>query len=403
MSFLERLRALGWFLLAAAWFLFSDLVAYRAASGLSFGDYLEPLYRIFLLFLLALGYSLMSLLTQRGTAPRKAIGLDTRPGWRREWALGAAVGWSAVVVCILPTAIIGGLVITIFTNAHQFWVVILDLIALLAGTLAVEVGFRGYAFQRLVDAMGPFMATFFMAVIYAIWRTHTAPTTTAVVLFSFLFGWVLSLAALRTRALWVGWGLHFAWPAAMSMLFGLTIAGGMNYSPIFATNPVGPSWITGGMQGPEGSVFGLLVGVALLVVVVRVTSDLKYRYGFPEIVPAGIPVDLDAAGRRQHEAAMAHAAPAEPPLVQIQSVESTPAPPTQPMETDTGSDSSSEINAGQASTNPGPVSETTTAANTPTAADASAAAETNSHTPPIPHEEPAEPVADEEPPSPEAS
>ena len=69
MSFFSRLGALGWFLLASAWFLFSDLVALRAASGLSFGDWLEPLYRIFLLFLLILGYWLMSLLTQRRIRP----------------------------------------------------------------------------------------------------------------------------------------------------------------------------------------------------------------------------------------------------------------------------------------------------------------------------------------------
>ena len=48
----ERLRALVWFLLAAAWFLFSDLVASRAAAGLTSGDFEEPLYRILLLFLL---------------------------------------------------------------------------------------------------------------------------------------------------------------------------------------------------------------------------------------------------------------------------------------------------------------------------------------------------------------
>lgn len=394
MTFLERLRALGWFLLAAAWFLFSDLVAYRAAAGLSFGDYLEPLYRIFLLFLLVLGYSLMSLLTQRGQPPRKSIGLDRRPGWKREWALGAALGWSGVVLCILPTAIIGGLVITIFTNVHQYWVLVLDLVALLAGTLAVEVGFRGYAFQRLVDAMGPFMGTFFMAVIYAIWRTHSTPTTTAAVLFSFLFGWVLCLAALRTRALWVSWGLHFAWAAAMSMLFGLTISGGMNYSPIFVTNPVGPSWITGAMQGPEGSVFGLIVGVALLIAVVRATSDLKYRYGFPEIVPGGIPVDLDAAARRQHEAAMAHTAPAEPQLVQIQSSGAPAGIAPQPGSA-SGQQPTPEYPSGSE-----PATEMTVAS------DAPAAAESNSHTPPsaaTPHEEPAEPVPNEDPPSPEAS
>ena len=51
--------------------------------------------------------------------------------------------------------------------------------------------------------------------------------------------------------------------------------------------------------------------------VFRVTRDLNYRYNAPVIVPGGIPVDLDAISRAQHEAAMGPAAPAAPALVQI--------------------------------------------------------------------------------------
>jgi uncharacterized protein len=316
-TFFERLAALGWFLLAAAWFLFSDLVAMRAARGLAFSDGYEPLYRIFLLFLLVLGYALMSLLTRRGVPVGRGIGLDGRPGRGGEFALGAALGWGGVVACVLPAALVGGLVFTVFTNRHQFLVAFLDLIALAAGTLAIEVAFRGYAFRRLVDAMGPAMATLFLAAIYAIWRTHATPTTTAAVVVSFLLGWILALAALRTRALWVSWGFAFAWSASMSLLFGLPMAGGMNYSPIFVTNAAGPAWVSGGAQGPEGSAFGVLVAFLLLIVVVRATRDLHYKYAFSEVVPGGIPVDIDAAARQQHEAAMGSAQPSEPQLVQI--------------------------------------------------------------------------------------
>lgn len=337
MSFFKRLRALGWFLLAAAWFLFSDLVAMRAASGLTFGDYFEPLYRIFLLFLLIMGYSLMSRLGKSRTATRKSLGLDPRPGRGREFALGAALGWTGVVACVLPAALIGGLVFTVFGNSHQLFVALLDLVALAAGTLALEVAFRGFAFQRLVEAMGPVLATLFLSVIFAIWRTHAAPTTTAAVVISFLLGWTLALAALRTRALWVGWGFHFAWATVMSLLFGLPMAGGMNYSPVFVTNAAGPAWVSGGRQGPEGSAFGVFVGFLLVIAMVRATSDLKYKYGYQEIVPGGIPVDIDAAARRQHEEAMAHAEPPAPALIQILPVQSEmphqfipPPPPPQP-------------------------------------------------------------------------
>jgi hypothetical protein len=53
-------------------------------------------------------------------------------------------------------------------------------------------------------------------------------------------------------------------------------------------------------------------------VVYRATRDLDFKYNAPVIVPGGIPVDLDAAARRQHDAAMGPAAePAAPGLVQI--------------------------------------------------------------------------------------
>lgn len=317
MTFLERLRSLAWFLIAAAWFLFSDLVAQRAASGFTLGDWQEPLYRLCLLFLLIVGYWAMSRIGQRNMDPAQATALAPRPGGRGEFALGAALGWSGVVACVLPAALIGGLVFTAFTNTHQFWLLIPNLIALAAGTLAIEIAFRGYPFLRLTEAMGPVLGAFFMAAVYAIWRTHAAPATTASVLVSFFLGLVLAFAVLRTRALWVGWGFHFAWVAVMTMLFGLPVAGSLNFSPILVTNSVGPPWITGDGQGPEASLFGVLVSFLLLFVMVRFTSDLYYKYGFPQIVPAGIPIDLEAAARRQHEAAMAQSEPQPPSLVQI--------------------------------------------------------------------------------------
>ena len=333
MSFLQRLRALVWFLLAAAWFLLSDLIASRAANGLSAGDLEEPLYRILLLFLLIVGYWAMSRLGQRRMDPAKATALVIRPGWGREFALGAALGWAGVLACVLPAALIGALVITAFTSTHQYFVAFLDLIALAAGTLAIEIAFRGYPFLRLVEAMGSGLGAFFMAVVYAIWRTHAAPTTTASVLVSFFLGLVLALAVLRTRALWVGWGFHFAWIATMSLLFGLPVSGSMSYSPILITNATGPAWITGGIQGPEGSAFAVLVSFLLLFLMVRITGDLKHKYGFAEIVPGGIPIDLDAAARVQHEAAMGEAASQQPSLVQILPAQSTePSPEPVPKE-----------------------------------------------------------------------
>lgn len=192
-----------------------------------------------------------------------------------------------------------------------------DVIAVGAGTLAIEVAFRGYPLQRLTEAMGPAMGTLFMAAVYAVWWTRQAPTTAAMLMTTFLLGWALAVAALRTRAVWVSWGLHFAWAAALGILFGLPVVGPLSYSPVIVTNSRGPGWLTGNGQGPESSLFGVLAAAALVVAVTWATGELKYKYALDEIVPGGIPVDIDAAAREQHEAAMASAAPAEPKLVQI--------------------------------------------------------------------------------------
>ena len=80
---------------------------------------------------------------------------------------------------------------------------------------------------------------------------------------------------------------------------------------------MGSFWLTGGAFGLDGSWLTVFVLLAALPVVFRITRDLNYRYNAPVIVPGGIPVDLDAISRAQHEAAMGPAAPAGPALVQL--------------------------------------------------------------------------------------
>ena len=121
------------------------------------------------------------------------------------------------------------------------------------------------------------------------------------------FPWHLlsALRGLSAHARPVGsWGLNFGWKASRALLFGLAVSGVSTHSPVVQGDPMGPFWLTGGAYGLDGSWLACLVLLAALPVVFRVTRDLNYRYNAPVIVPGGIPVDLDAAARAQHEAAM---------------------------------------------------------------------------------------------------
>ena len=75
---------------------------------------------------------------------------------------------------------------------------------------------------------------------------------------------------------------------------------------------MGPFWMTGGGYGLDGSWLALIVLLAAIPVVYRLTRELDFRYNVPVFVPGGIPVDLDAAARRQHEAEVRRESPLPP-------------------------------------------------------------------------------------------
>jgi len=138
---------------------------------------------------------------------------------------------------------------------------------------------------------------------------------------------VLAAAYLRTRALWLSWGLNFGWKASRALIFGLAVTGINDKSPVVQGNPMGPFWATGGGFGVDGTWIAFAILLLALPLVFRLTRDLDFRYNAPVIEPAGIPVDLDAASRAQHEAAMGPAQPAPPALIQIAPVSAPPGAP----------------------------------------------------------------------------
>lgn len=318
MTGVNRFRSLAWFLIAGVYYLLAREIAATAANGLSSGAWFDFADRAILLFLLVVGYAAMGYVGQRQQQPIRQMGLEARPGWRREFALGSAIGWAGVTACALMIAIFGGMVVVFYVGWRQFALIPLDLAILLIASLAEEVAFRGYPFQRLIEATNPFIATLILSAIFAIVHMSNPGASTASALVTMFAGWLFSMAYLRTRALWAGWGIHFSWNASMAMLFGLPLSSVTRFSPVISSTALGSTWLTGFDYGPEGSAVGMVVILALILVTVIATRDLKHKYAQTVIVAAGIPVDIDAVARRQHEAAMG---PAAPQIVQIDGVQ----------------------------------------------------------------------------------
>lgn len=313
----SRLRAYGHFLVALFFYFLARALARHGALGLA-NDQWSPLAeQAMLAFLLIFGYAGFGFTLNRQQHPIGAQGLPGRPGWPREFALGLSIGWGVAAVCVLAMALFGGIVMSLsFSRANWGWL-FADCAFFALLTLAEEVAFRGYAFQRFARATGPAGAIFAFSLLYAFLESMRPGATRATAAVAFLFSVLLSAAYLRTRALWVSWGLNFGWKATRAVFFGLAVQGNSTHSPVVQGDPTGSFWLTGGGFGLESSWFAFLVLLAALPVVFRATRELDFRYNAPEIIPGGIPVDIDAAARRQHEAAMGPSEPAPPALIQI--------------------------------------------------------------------------------------
>jgi uncharacterized protein len=324
----DRVRAFGHVIIAGIYFYFAQSISVHAANGLSSGTWAPLVERTILLFLLVVGFAAMGRIFNRQREPIRQMGLAVRPGWRAEFGLGAALGWGMLLVSILPLALSGGLIITFWTIPRQFGILLIDVLVLAAAALAEEVAFRGYPFQRLIDAMGPTLATIVFSFVFAGLHMFNPSASRASFLVTVFSSWLLSIAYLRTRALWVCWGWHFAWNASMCLLFGLPVSGITQFSPVIQTNTVGPLWMTGGNYGPEASTVTALVLLIGMFVVYRATRNLAYLHAQPVIVAAGIPVDLDAMSSTlaPHHPVIPQTLPAGQTLVQI---EAAPAPPPQ--------------------------------------------------------------------------
>ena len=312
-----RIRAYGQFLAALFFYFLARALARHGAMGLAGGPW-EPLVeQAMLAFLLLVAYAGVGFSLNGQGHPVSAQGFPRREGWPREFGVGLSIGWSAALVCVIALIIGGGIAISFSFRLSSWGWLIADGAYFALWTLAEEVAFRGYAFQRFARAVGAAGAVLGFSALYAFLQALQLGSTRASILVSFVFAVVLSTAYLRTRALWMSWGLNFGWKASRALIFGLTVCANSTHSPVVQGDPMGSFWLTGGGFGVDGSWFAFFVLLAMLPVVYRATRELDYRYNTPEIRPAGIPVDMDAAARRQHEIAMPATAPAAPGLVQI--------------------------------------------------------------------------------------
>ena len=219
--------------------------------------------------------------------PVSAVGLGFHHETFKDLGAGALLGFLMMTGIYLIVVALGYSVTTGrgLSTGDAVWVVAGGLAWFASGALGEEILFRGYPFQTLVQAVTLLPAMLLMAVVFTAAHAQNPHMTFLSALNVALAGILFSIAYVKTRSLWLPFGIHWGWNFCQTTLFGFPGSGiAPGSHALVITETTGPAWITGGDFGPEGGV------LATLALVIATWYVLKATY---LIAPEGI-ITLDS-------------------------------------------------------------------------------------------------------------
>jgi len=222
--------------------------------------------------------------------PPATIGL-TRPGGPRRYLGGLAIGCAMTAAIVAAIWAAGGADAGGFAPAFATPAALLN-IAILLACFAVqasveEILFRGWLFSAVARKLNVPIAVVLTASVFAL--LHYGPGQPLLFTFNIvLFSIFACLWALRAGSIWGVMGWHTGWNWLLATGFELRVTGLDAHQPALLVRMVadGPFWLTGGGEGPEGSLFCTLAFVAGILLLASRAAPRRRVVSMPA-QPAG--------------------------------------------------------------------------------------------------------------------
>lgn len=240
---------------------------------------------------LLIGWACQALLED---LPFAALGCSVHQGWLRNLLIGSALGAASLFLAALLTTVTRGTRFSFDPAGFKLIgeTLVVSILVFLFAAAAEEMLFRGYALQTLTRANIAWLGIMLTSVPFAAAHLKN-PNVVAGFTFvnTALAGVWLAVAYLRTRSLWLPFGLHWSWNWAQASLLGLPVSGiqRMAPAPLLKAMNAGPDWLTGGAYGLEG---GAACTIALListVVIWRANLFVRADVGQSTSFSGGLP------------------------------------------------------------------------------------------------------------------
>ena len=195
-------------------------------------------------------------------------GLPRRSAFGKQFWIGTLWGFVAIT-CLLLTMRAAGVFHVEGLAMHglrlvkfaAFWALLFLLVAFYEDFL-----FRGYSQFTLGNGVGFWPAAFLLSAVFGAIHLSNPGEHWTGALGAGSIGLFFCLTLRRTGNLWFAVGMHAAWDWAETFFYSVPNSGIIAPGHLMKTDFHGPTWLTGGSVGPEGSVL-LFVLIAVMWVV----------------------------------------------------------------------------------------------------------------------------------------
>lgn len=199
--------------------------------------------------------------------PFDALGASFVHDWWFRWLAGFGLGFLTFSLAAALGIAAGGLSFHANADASQLSIITTLLVSFLVFAAAAafeEVLFRGYILQTFVRSDMTWFGVLLTSTLFATVHNANPAANSFSWANTFIAGIWFSAAYLKTRDLWLPFGLHLAWNWTQGSIFGVEVSGLTEIvkAPILRETDAGPLWLTGGGYGIEG---GVLTTIALLI------------------------------------------------------------------------------------------------------------------------------------------
>ncbi len=212
-----------------------------------------------------------NLLTMRifDRRPLADIGLGTTAGAGRNFGLGLLFGGGSAALMLLAPLLAGTGHLVLKQESSFSWGSLLFYLAILVfGASGEELIFRGYAFQILIQRIGPYATVLPLGVLFGLGHSWNPSATPLGIVNTILWGILFGFVFLRSRDLWLPIGLHYGWNAVLP-LFGVNLSGlTIEVTRYVYRWDLSPVW-SGGAYGPEGGLLTTIFVVVLFFAISR--------------------------------------------------------------------------------------------------------------------------------------